>query len=333
MRQSPRTCRRTPPDRLQTGPTGWRDSTGVDAGKPVSPRSQRRRRQASIGNGAGRSTGRATRPRAATRGASTSGTARTLEGNKAHGRRGRASAGNGSCAPRTRQRSNALKSRVVAARIASAVRAAEAQRQEGKGPCEGWQQQERGTAAVGGTSSKGANGAAGRIARRRACHTLTFGWWLSRSRVGGAKRGEPRPASGCNTPETAQLEKPVEVVRNHGRNVTGWLAPAGRSKAATSCGSGQLRWYVGGGAHLIESHERHRTRRTVRSGATGRASLGALKSKRKPRGPLPVVLTSRHGSRAGRKTLGTHPVTEEGREGRSEGQASCYCTRWMARTG
>jgi len=57
----------------------------------------------------------------------------TLEGNETHGRRGRRFAGNSGHVPRTRQRSNASRSRVVADLQHLCCGGAEAQRRGGNG--------------------------------------------------------------------------------------------------------------------------------------------------------------------------------------------------------
>lgn len=84
-------------------------------------------------------------------------------------------------------------------------------------------------AAVGGTSSRGANGAARSIAGRRArqAHLRVV---ESRSRSRLSKRSESRPASGCNTPETPQLEKTVEVAENATRAERDLLVGTSRPK-------------------------------------------------------------------------------------------------------
>jgi hypothetical protein len=129
---------------------------------------------------------------------------------------------------------------------------------------------------------------------------------LQRSRTQGANAANPVRLGLQHTRTIANWSKPSRW-REPTWTERDWLVGTSWPKqAATSVGVDSAK-DVGCGAH--QSHERHRRQRTARFCAAGRAPSGALKTRRRPRGPLPVVHSNSHGSIAGRKTLRTRPAT------------------------
>jgi len=98
----------------------------------------------------------------------------TLEGIKAHGRRGRSSRGNTGRALRTRRRRKAPRSRSAEAQSFSDGGEAERQRRGGKGRSDVGSVAAMRRAVVGGTSSRGVNSVAGTRVERWRQRVLSF---------------------------------------------------------------------------------------------------------------------------------------------------------------
>jgi hypothetical protein len=130
------------------------------------------------------------------------------------------------------------------------------------------------TAAVGGTSSKGVKGAAGKCCDRPEASRSSS---EDGAASGGAvrKRGEPLSIPGCNKPGTLSAEKAVEVVRNHmdGTRLAGWRRQA--EDSGNTVGSGREQSMSNEGrTHSNESHKRQRSAQRATAATTSRTTPG-----------------------------------------------------------
>ena len=242
----------------------------------------------------------------------TPGSPRTLEGNKAHGRRGsrQPATGTGTLDPTVEQRPE-----VEGRRHNADLRGGRG----GGATARGQRRWKHRAATGGGTSSRGVNGATGtRLIWRMPAGRLRMTRWQAAG--GRPKRGEPLLAPGCNKPGSPSAEQTVEVVRNHAGGthhlVTRMVEERRRRRTGTRTQTGD----VGGGAHWLERIPREagaeipgdRSRRA--SGADRRSEDEAKITRDAP------LLNSTVRSIVSGKTLETRPATEEGQEGSGEGQ-------------